>query len=104
VRFLGLGAVSKHHDAAFRPRVRTLAGNGPATTIRRRGRNDPRQNARERRALPVPSMIIQVLDIDLADGRHWIDRVVEEQRAQRIAEVRAGSARPPSLGTTGPPR
>jgi len=34
-------------------------------------------------------MIIDLLDIDLTDGRHWIDRVVDELRAQRLAEIRA---------------
>jgi hypothetical protein len=32
---------------------------------------------------------LDLLDIDLADRKHWIDRVVEELRAQRIAEMRA---------------
>ena len=43
----------------------------------------------QRRAVSVPAMIIDLLDLDLAAGRHWIDLVVEEMRAQRIAEVRA---------------
>jgi hypothetical protein len=34
-------------------------------------------------------MIIDLLDLDLAAGRHWIDLVVEEMRAQRRAEMRA---------------
>jgi hypothetical protein len=34
-------------------------------------------------------MIIDLLAIDMAAGRHWIDLVVEEMRAQRLAEVRA---------------
>jgi hypothetical protein len=34
-------------------------------------------------------MIIDLLDIDLAAGKHWIELVVEEMRARRIAEVRA---------------
>ena len=34
-------------------------------------------------------MIIDLLAIEVAAGRHWIDLVVEEMRAQRRAEVRA---------------
>jgi hypothetical protein len=34
-------------------------------------------------------VIIDLLDIDLAAGKHWIDLVVEEMRAQRLAEMRA---------------
>jgi hypothetical protein len=34
-------------------------------------------------------MTIDLLDLDLAAGRHWIDLVVEELRARRIAEVQA---------------
>jgi hypothetical protein len=36
--------------------------------------------------VPVPAMIIDLLDIDLTDGRHWINLVVEEMRAQRLAD------------------
>jgi hypothetical protein len=43
----------------------------------------------QRRAVSVPAMIIDLLDIDLAAGKHWIDLVVEELRAQRLAEIRA---------------
>ena len=34
-------------------------------------------------------MIIDLLAIDMAAGKHWIDLVVEEMRAQRRAEMRA---------------
>jgi hypothetical protein len=49
-------------------------------------------------------IIIDLLAIDLAAGRHWIELVVEELRAQRLAEVRADRAHPGEPGVEVPPR
>jgi hypothetical protein len=33
-------------------------------------------------------LIIDLLAIDMAAGKHWMQLVVEEMRAQRLAEIR----------------
>jgi hypothetical protein len=91
-----LPATEPHGDGAQRDRVHPPRAAARLIGHRHGARSAARQlslyvmvHRLQRRAASAPAMIIDLLDLDLAAGKHWIDLVTAELRAQRRAEMRA---------------
>ena len=69
--------------------TRILVGDGSPTSVRHASPRPSRYHCEADGRGSGDAMTIDLLDIDLTDGKHWIDRVIEELRAQRLAEIRA---------------